>query len=77
MDYFEEEPASPGDDGAKGVTEWDAKKEKGLPWGCRITLVLEGPPRSDQDVDSDTPTDFTFTAFVAFRTRHDAADKKP
>mgnify|MGYP006196868839 CR=1 FL=1 len=30
-------------------TDWDAKREQALPWGCRVTLVLVSAP----DVDSE------------------------
>lgn len=74
IDFYEEDPGDPGSEDANGVTEWDAKKEKKLPWGCRITLALDGPPKRVDGIEEDAPQELVFTTFVAFRTRHDKTE---
>lgn len=70
VDYYEKDPGDPNTDDARGVTDWDAKKEGKLPWGARIALTLEGPPADD----GEPGPDLVFQAFVAFRARHDLGD---
>jgi prepilin-type N-terminal cleavage/methylation domain-containing protein len=76
IDWFVDgdgDPAS-GDD-AKGEEEWDAKKEKKLPWGCRVSLVLVGEtPLDEEGRPVDEIPEYAFSTYVVFPTRH---DKKP
>ena len=56
IDFFDDDPGSPESDEAEGELEWDAEREKGLPFGCRVTLVVMPPvdvdDRGDASVDS-------------------------
>lgn len=76
VDWFAEDPGDPTTDEGKGEEEWDAKKEKKLPFACRITLTLVG----ETDVDDrgrpleDAP-EYTFSTFVVFTGRHDKPDQ--
>jgi type II secretory pathway component PulJ len=72
IDFFPNDPGSPEDEGAKGEEEWDAKKDDGLPWACRITLSLM--PQYDTDENgqpvSDVPPEpLEFRTYVVFPTR--------
>ena len=75
IDWFAEDPGDPTTDEGKGEEEWDAKKEKKLPYACRITLTLVG----ETDVDErgrpleDAP-EYTFSTFAVFAARHDKAE---
>lgn len=77
IDFFDEDPGTPDGDGSQGETDWDAKQEKRLPWGCRVTLVLVGPASADGDADEDeAEKDYVFQAYVPFRSRFDKAEGK-
>ncbi|MCG3135078.1 MAG: hypothetical protein HMLKMBBP_02581 [Planctomycetes bacterium] len=71
MDFFKDDPGDPNTEDARGETDWDAKKEGKLPFGARITLVLEGPPSDDED---EPARDVVFEAFMTFRSRNDKKD---
>lgn len=76
IDWFADGDGDPtnGDDG-KGEDEWDAKKEKRLPWGCRVTLVIVGDVALDDDGRPiEEGAERTFTTYVVFPTRHDKKD---
>jgi prepilin-type N-terminal cleavage/methylation domain-containing protein len=76
VDWFPEDPGDPTTDDAKGEEEWDAKKEKRLPWGCRVTLRLMGDvPTDDQGNELGEPPEYAFVTFVVFASRHDKADQ--
>ena len=74
IDWYAEDPGEPGGDDAEGVTDWDARKETKLPWGCRVTLVLAGNPEMTEDGDTDRARDYVFQTYVPFRTRFDKPD---
>ncbi len=76
IDWFEEDTkGEPAGDEAEGVPEWDAKKEKRLPWACRVTLVLVGDELADDEGDVvEDAKEYTFLAYVAFASRFDKAD---
>ena len=78
IDFFSEDPGDPANaDDTKGEEEWDAKKEKKLPWGCRISLVLVGDVRLDEKGRSlEEPTEYPFVAYVMFPSRFDKADQQ-
>ena len=72
IDFYDEDPGEPTGDDAEGATDWDAKEEHRLPWGCRVTLVLAGPGSAD---DEDAPArDYMFQTYVPLRTRFDKPD---
>lgn len=77
IDWFAEDPGPPDGDDAKGEEEWDAKKEKRLPFACRVTLTLVG----DSEVDErgrplEEVPEYAFTSFLVFASRHDKADQQ-
>lgn len=72
VDWFDEDPDDPNGDDAAGVPDWDGQKEKKMPWGCRVTLVLAGwTVEDDRGAEVETGQDHVFQTFVVFRTRHD------
>ena len=72
IDFYDEDPGEPTGDGAEGETDWDAKSERKLPWGCRVTLVLAGQVSvDDQGEEVEDQKDFVFQTYVPFRTRFD------
>jgi prepilin-type N-terminal cleavage/methylation domain-containing protein len=78
IDFYGEDPGDPGGDDAKGVTDWDARKEKKLPWGCRVTLVLAGTAQTDDEGALVAQArDVVFETYVPFRNRYDKADSAP
>jgi len=77
IDWFADDPGDPTTDDAKGEEEWDAKKEKKLPWGCRVTLTLIGEVKADdQGRPLEEPPEYTFVDFIVFASRHDKADQQ-
>jgi len=77
IDWFADDPGDPATDDAKGEEEWDAKKEKKLPWGCRVTLTLMGETKvDDQGRPLENAPEYTFVTFIAFQSRHDKADQQ-
>ncbi len=76
IDWFAEDPGDPTTDEGKGEEEWDAKKEKKLPFACRITLTLVGDTAvDDQGRPLEDAPEYTFSTFVVFAGRHDKADQ--
>lgn len=76
IDWFAEDPGDPKDDESKGEEEWDAKKEKRLPWGCRVTLVVAGDVELDErGRPISDATEYHFVTYVAFPSRFDKADQ--
>jgi prepilin-type N-terminal cleavage/methylation domain-containing protein len=75
IDWFPDDPGDPTTDDAKGEDAWDAKKEKRLPFACRITLTLMGDSTTDDRgrLLNDAP-EYTFVSYVLFASRHDKAD---
>lgn len=72
IDFYDEDPGEPTGDGAEGETDWDAKEERKLPWGCRVTLVLVGEGSvDDRGEEVQSRKDYVFQTFVPFRTRFD------
>jgi prepilin-type N-terminal cleavage/methylation domain-containing protein len=77
VDWFADDPGDPSTDDAKGEEEWDAKKEKKLPWGCRVTLTLMGDAKTDdQGRPIEDAPEYTFVTFLVFPSRHDKADQQ-
>jgi prepilin-type N-terminal cleavage/methylation domain-containing protein len=73
IDWYAEDPGDPqNSEDQKGEDAWDAKKEKKLPWGCKVTLVLYGTVETD---DAGRPLtdaqEYTFVEYVLFPTLHD------
>jgi len=77
IDFYADDPGDPGTDDAKGEEEWDAKKEKKLPWGCRVTITLIGDAKTDDQgrVVADAP-EYTFVTYLVFASRHDKSDQQ-
>jgi prepilin-type N-terminal cleavage/methylation domain-containing protein len=77
IDWFAEDAGDPATDDAKGEEEWDAKKEKKLPFACRITLTIVGETAVDDDGRpfEDAP-EYTFVTFHVFASRNDKADQQ-
>jgi hypothetical protein len=77
IDWFAEDPGDPTTDDGKGEDAWDAKKEKKLPYSCRVTLTLMGDSQTDDRgrLLEDAP-EYTFVAYVLFASRHDKADQQ-
>lgn len=77
VDFFAEDPGDPSADEAKGEEEWDAKKEKKLPYACRVTLTLLGEEVVDSDdrVLEDAP-EYTFVSYVTFASRFDRPEQQ-
>jgi general secretion pathway protein J len=77
IDWFAEDPGDPTTDDAKGEEEWDAKKEKKLPYSCRITLTLIGETEVDDRGRplADAP-EYTFVNYVVFASRADKPDQQ-
>lgn len=77
IDWYAEDPGDPTTDDAKGEDAWDAKKEKKLPFSCRITLTLMGDTQLDDRGRplTDAP-EYTFVSYVVFASRHDKADQQ-
>lgn len=73
IDFYEEDPGDPEDDDAvEGELEWNAKDQEGLPWGCRVTLVIQAPVEVDDRGDPvEEPQIFRFVDYIAFPTRFD------
>ena len=77
IDWFAEDAGDPETDDAKGEEEWDAKKEKKLPFACRITLKLMGDTALDESGRpfEDAP-EYTFVTYHVFASRADKADQQ-
>lgn len=77
IDWFAEDGGDPDSDDAKGEEEWDAKKEKKLPFACRITLVLVGETAVDERGRAleDAP-EYRFVTYHVFASRNDKADQQ-
>ncbi len=73
VDFFADDPGDPSTDDAKGEVEWDAKTEKRLPFGCRVTVTLVG--ETPTDGTSELP-EYTFVAYVLAASRHDKSDQQ-
>ncbi len=72
IDFYEEDPGKPEGDEAKGLQDWDAKEQGGLPYGCRITLVVVPPYETDEDGNAlEELQEITFVRYVAFPQRFD------
>lgn len=72
IDFFANDPGDPTDEAAKGEEEWDAKKDDGLPWGCRITIALMPDYETDENGDpvSEIPPEaLEYRVYLAFATR--------
>jgi hypothetical protein len=75
IDWFAEDPGDPNGEDAKGEEAWDAKKEKKLPFACRVTLVLIGDsPLDDRGRPLDDAPEYPFVTYVVFNSRHDKGD---
>lgn len=76
IDFYDEDPGDPDDDDAvEGETEWSAKEEGRLPWGCRVTLVLqESVPVDDRGEPVEEPRIFRFVDYIAFPSRFDPGE---
>ena len=75
VDWFAEDPGDPSTDDAKGEEEWDAKKEKKLPYACRITLTLVGDTAvDDQGRPLEDAAEYKFVTLIVFASRHDKSD---
>jgi prepilin-type N-terminal cleavage/methylation domain-containing protein len=75
IDWFAEDPGDPSTDDAKGEDAWEAKKEKKLPYACRITLTLVGDVEYDDKGRAlDDAPEYTFVTYLTFASRHDKAD---
>lgn len=75
IDYFKDDPGDPGGDDAEGEEEWEGKKERRLPWACRVSLVLvepEGSFSEDEELKQ-----YHFIRYVAFPSRRDRVDDIP
>lgn len=77
IDWFAEDPGDPDADDAKGEEAWDAKKEKKLPFACRVTLTLAGETAVDEQGRpfEDAP-EYTFVTYLVFASRADKADQQ-
>ena len=76
IDWFKDGKGDPTTDDAKGEEEWDAKKEKKLPWGCRVTLVLVGDVALDErGRPLEDAIEYAFITYVTFASRFDKADQ--
>jgi type II secretory pathway component PulJ len=77
IDWFAEDAGDPETDDAKGEEEWDAKKEKKLPFACRITLKLLGDTAVDEQGRplEDAP-EYVFITYHVFASRADKADQQ-
>lgn len=77
IDWFAEDGGDPESDDAKGEEEWDAKKEKKLPFACRITLTLMGETAVDDRgrAIEDAP-EYHFVTYHVFASRYDKADQQ-
>lgn len=75
IDWFDKDPGEPQGDDAQGATDWDGSKEKKLPWGCRIRLVLATDAATDdRGAETEQSKDLAFVTYVAFRSRFDKAE---
>ena len=74
IDFFEDDPGQPESDDADGELEWDAEDKKGLPYACRVTLVVMPPVEVD---DRGNPVrdvaPLVFVRYVNFVQRFDVA----
>jgi len=79
LDWFDADPGDPDGDAAEGEEDWDASKDDGLPWGCRITLVLVPPQEVDDlgDPVGEPAEDLEFILYFAFPTRDNRPDQAP
>jgi len=72
IDFFAEDPGDPDSDEADGVLEWDAEREKGLPWACRVTLSIMPPVELDDNGDPVADVEpLEFVRYVTFVERFD------
>ena len=77
IDWFAEDAGDPTTEDAKGEEEWDAKKEKKLPFACRITLKLLGESAvDDQGRPLEDAPEYVFVTYHAFASRADKADQQ-
>jgi len=76
IDFFEEDPGRPDSDEAEGESEWDAEKQKGLPFGCRVILVIMPPVEVDDRGDPIRDVEpLEFVRYVNFSQRFDVASE--
>ncbi len=72
LDFFKDDPGDPEADDAEGLRDWDAQKEKLLPWSVRVTLTLLPPVDVDDRGDPVEEVEpRTFTRYVSFPQRFD------
>jgi prepilin-type N-terminal cleavage/methylation domain-containing protein len=77
IDWFAEDPGDPSTDDGKGEDAWDTKKEKKLPYSCRVTLTLLGETNLDDKGRAlEEAPEYTFVSYVVFASRHDKADQQ-
>lgn len=77
IDWFAEDGGDPDSDDAKGEEEWDAKKEKKLPFACRITLTFLGETAvDDRGRPLEDAQEYKFVAYHVFASRYDKADQQ-
>ena len=77
IDWFAEDGGDPDSDDAKGEEEWDAKKEKKLPFACRITLTFVGETSvDDRGRPIEDAPEYKFVAYQVFASRYDKADQQ-
>jgi prepilin-type N-terminal cleavage/methylation domain-containing protein len=76
VDWFAEDPGDPGSDEAKGEDEWDAKTEKKLPFGCRITIVIVGEAQGDDREALAQAPQYTFSTYLVFPSRFDKGEQQ-
>lgn len=70
--WFDEDPGDPDAWEDAALEEWDAEKEKGLPWACKITLKLMPNVELDSNGEPvDDVEEITFIRYVAFKSRFD------
>lgn len=78
IDWYAQDPGDPdnADDG-KGEEEWDAKKEKKLPYACRVTLEVFADVATDDAGRALGEAEvYSFVTYIAFNSRFDKADQQ-